>query len=60
VLAALSEGLKKAMADPEVRSSLVNAGNILIYGDSAEMKSYLAEDIARWAALIKAANIQPE
>jgi tripartite-type tricarboxylate transporter receptor subunit TctC len=60
VLAALAEGFKKTAADPEVRSSLVNSGNLMIYGDGAVMKAYLAEDIARWAALIKTANIQPE
>jgi tripartite-type tricarboxylate transporter receptor subunit TctC len=60
VLAALSEGLKKSLADPEVRGSLIRAGNIMLPGDGAEMRAHLAEDIARWAALIKAANIHPE
>lgn len=60
IVAALSEGLKKAMAEPDVRTSLVNAGNLIMYGDGPVMRAYLTEDIARWAALIKAANIQPE
>lgn len=60
VLAALDEALKKSLADPEVRGSLVRSGNLMIPGDGAQMRAYLSEDIARWAALIKAADIQPE
>lgn len=60
IVATLTEALRKAVADPEVRTALTNAGNIMMYGDRGEMKSYLTEDIARWGALIKAANIQPE
>jgi tripartite-type tricarboxylate transporter receptor subunit TctC len=60
IVAALAEGLKRAAADPQLRSVLGQAGNIMMYGDRAEMRAYLTEDIARWADLIKAANIQPE
>jgi len=60
VVTALTEGLRKAVADPEVRSALIKGGNIVMYGDRAETKSYLTEDIARWSELIKAADIQPE
>jgi tripartite-type tricarboxylate transporter receptor subunit TctC len=60
VVGALSDALKKAVADPEIRSTLERAGNLMFYGDRAEMRAYLKEDIGRWAELIKLANIQPE
>jgi tripartite-type tricarboxylate transporter receptor subunit TctC len=60
IVAVLSDALKKATEDPQLRATLTNAGNIVMYGDRAEMRAYLTEDIARWADLVKAANIQPE
>jgi tripartite-type tricarboxylate transporter receptor subunit TctC len=60
VVAALDEAFRKAAADPEVRSTLIQAGNIVMVGGPAEMRTYMAEDIIRWSNLIKAANIQPE
>lgn len=60
IIAYLSEAFKKAMSDPEVLAPLETTGNILFYGDAAEMAAYLKQDIAHWAELIKVAHIQPE
>jgi tripartite-type tricarboxylate transporter receptor subunit TctC len=53
--------VNKALGNEEFRSTLTQAGmTAATAGTPAAFDAYLKQDLARWAAVVKAQNIQPE
>lgn len=53
--------VNKALAADEVRATLVNAGmTAAAPGTASAFDAYLKQDLAKWTAVVKAANIQSE
>jgi tripartite-type tricarboxylate transporter receptor subunit TctC len=49
---------KKALADPEMRKKLADQGIVAVGSTPDEFRAFLADEIARWAKVIKDANIK--
>ena len=57
VIARLREGYIQAIADPAVRTKLVEAGIEPLQSTPQEMASYVSAETAKWSKVIKDANI---
>jgi tripartite-type tricarboxylate transporter receptor subunit TctC len=57
VIAKLREGYVEAIADPAVRTKLVEAGIEPLQSTPQEMASYMNAETAKWSKVIKDANI---
>ena len=57
VIAKLRDGYIKAVNDPAVRAKLVEAGIEPLQSTPQEMASYIGAETAKWAKVIKEANI---
>lgn len=60
VVAKLNAELRRSLALPDVREKLAEQGIFAESSTAAEFTRLIAADQKRWAAVIKAANIQPE
>ena len=49
-----------AVADPVVRQKVIDAGAELLQSSPQEMADYMRKEVAKWAEVIRAANIQLE
>jgi tripartite-type tricarboxylate transporter receptor subunit TctC len=56
----LSSAVLAALAKPDVRANAIKQGIAVNVRDSAAFKPYLAAEIAKWAAVIKDANVKVE
>jgi tripartite-type tricarboxylate transporter receptor subunit TctC len=57
VIARLNEEFRKVLADPGIRSFLTKSGVDPDGGTPDELRNYMRSEIAKWAKVIKAANI---
>jgi tripartite-type tricarboxylate transporter receptor subunit TctC len=57
VIAKLRDGYVKAVNDPAVRAKLVEAGIEPLVSTPQEMASYMSAETAKWAKVIKEANV---
>ena len=48
------------LADPKVRTQLVDLGGIILGGSSADFRTLITEETEKWGKVIRAANIKPE
>lgn len=53
----LADGLNRILDDPELRESFVNQGITVHKGTAADVAALMRHDIAKWAKVIKEANI---
>ena len=60
IIAKLNAELRRALALPDVQSKLAEQGIFAESSTAADFTKLIAADQKRWAAVIKAANIQPE
>jgi len=60
VLAQLNRAVRDAVAAPAVQQRLAPLGMRLGAGSPAELQALLAAEISRWAAVVRAAKIDPE
>ena len=60
VVKRLNAAITKALASPEVVTSIKNLGAEPVGGSSAEFQAFLKADVARWTKIVKAANIKDE
>jgi tripartite-type tricarboxylate transporter receptor subunit TctC len=60
VIRKLNEGVVRALALPEVKAALEAQGAKPVGGSPAELAAVIAADTARWAKVIKDANIRVE
>lgn len=57
----LAAEIGKALANDSVRTALAHSGmSAAAQGTPAGFSAYLRQDLAKWSAVVKAANIQPE
>lgn len=60
IISKLNAELRRSLALPEVQSKLAEQGIYAESSSAADFTKLIATDQKRWAAVIKAANIQPE
>ena len=60
IVQALNGVVNKALNDTEIRKFLLALGNEVIGGAPEQFASYVAMEAAKWAKVVKAANIKPE
>lgn len=61
VIDRLAAEVGKALANESVRTTLAQSGmSHAAPGTPAEFSAYLRQDLSKWSAVVKAANIQPE
>ena len=56
----LNREINAALADPKIKARLADLGDTVISGSPADFAKLIAEDIDKWAKVIKAADIKPE
>ena len=54
----LNEEMVKVLADPELGALLVQQGYVVAYGPAARLNEVTGAEIAKWGAVVKAANIK--
>jgi tripartite-type tricarboxylate transporter receptor subunit TctC len=59
MVARLLDGVRRANALPDVQARLAEQGGVPIGQDGAALAKLLADDLARWTALIRAKGITP-
>ncbi len=60
IVARLSGALKDVMGQQEVKDALVAQGAMPTFTTPAEARAQIAEEVARWSAVIRQAGIQPD
>jgi tripartite-type tricarboxylate transporter receptor subunit TctC len=60
VVAVLARELKAAMTRPDILEKFKKSGIEPYWGDTAEFKDFVASELVKWTAVIKAAKIEPE
>ena len=58
VIVKLHDTYVAAVADPVVRQKVIDAGAELLQSSPQEMADYMRKEVAKWAEVIRAANIQ--
>ena len=58
VAAKVEEAIKEAIATPEVRARFETTGMVVRSGSADELRTLLAADVKKWAALVKEKNIK--
>jgi tripartite-type tricarboxylate transporter receptor subunit TctC len=56
----LNAAFRESLAPPETRALLANLGAEIKIGTPAEFEKMLADELAKWTAVVKAANIKVE
>jgi tripartite-type tricarboxylate transporter receptor subunit TctC len=59
-VAKLNALLRAALADPAVRQEFANIGGRSRGSTPDELRAFVQSEMAKWAAAVKTANIQPE
>lgn len=60
VLARLDDALRKVLADPDLKAGFVKQGIEIQSGTPAQVNALIRADIAKWARVIRSANIHAE
>jgi tripartite-type tricarboxylate transporter receptor subunit TctC len=56
----LNTEINAALADPKMKARLAEWGATALPGSPAEFGKLIADDVAKWAKVVKFANIKPE
>ena len=56
----LNTEISAALADPNIKARVVELGSTVLVGSPADFAKFIAEEIEKWAKLIRTANIKPE
>ena len=51
--------MNAGLADPKIRSRLIELGGIPLAGSPADFGKFLADDVEKWRKVIRTANIKP-
>ena len=60
VIERLNKEINAALADPTVRARFADLGVAVLPGSPTDLGNLIANEIAKWAKVIRAANIKPE
>jgi tripartite-type tricarboxylate transporter receptor subunit TctC len=56
----LNKEINTALADPKMTARLADVGGTVLRGSYVDFAKLIAEDIEKWAKVIRAANVKPE
>ena len=56
----LNQEINAGLADPKLKTQLVDLGGIILGGSSAGFRTLITEETEKWAKVIRAASIKPE
>ena len=56
----LNKEINADLADPKVKTQLVDLGGIILGGSSADFRTLITEETEKWGKVIRAASIKPE
>jgi tripartite-type tricarboxylate transporter receptor subunit TctC len=56
----LNREINAALSDPAIRSRLVDLGGTALLGSPGQFGGFIASETAKWAKVVKFANIKPE
>jgi tripartite-type tricarboxylate transporter receptor subunit TctC len=56
----LNKEVNAGLADPKIKSWLVDAGGVPLSGSPADFAKLIADETEKWAKVIKFAGIKPE
>jgi tripartite-type tricarboxylate transporter receptor subunit TctC len=56
----LNREINAALAEPKVRARLTELGAVRVIASPAEMDKLVAQEIEKWAQVVRAANIKPD
>jgi tripartite-type tricarboxylate transporter receptor subunit TctC len=56
----LNKEINAGLADPKVKTQLVDLGGIILGGSSADFRTLITEETEKWGKVIRAANIKPQ
>jgi len=56
----INKEINAGLADPTMKARLADLGGISIAGSPGDFGKLIADETAKWAKVIKAANIKPE
>jgi tripartite-type tricarboxylate transporter receptor subunit TctC len=60
VIGKLNAEINAALADPKIKARLIELGGTPLASSPADFGKFVADDTAKWAKVIRAANIKPE
>ena len=60
IVAKLNKEINAGLADPKMKAQLADLGGTVLAGSPAEFGKLIADDTAKWAKVIRAANIKAE
>jgi tripartite-type tricarboxylate transporter receptor subunit TctC len=60
IIEALNASVNAALADPTVASCIVELGGSPFPISPREFDTFVADEVAKWQRVVKAANIKPE
>ena len=56
----LNQEINAALTDPKMKARLADLGDTVLTGSPADFGKFIAEDIEKWAKVIRATNIKPD
>jgi tripartite-type tricarboxylate transporter receptor subunit TctC len=56
----LNREINASLADPKLKTRLADLGYVTVGGSSAEFASMIAQEIDKWAKVLKFAGIKPD
>ena len=59
IVSRLNKEINAGLADPKVKARIAEMGASPLAGSPAEFAKFIADDIAKWAKVIRAGNIRP-
>jgi tripartite-type tricarboxylate transporter receptor subunit TctC len=60
IVGKLSMEINAALADPKIKARLMELGGTPLASSSVDFAKFVADDTAKWAKVIRSANIKPE
>jgi tripartite-type tricarboxylate transporter receptor subunit TctC len=60
VIGTLNTAINAALADPKIKARFDDLGSAELVGSPAEFGAFIVAETAKWAKVIKFANIKPE
>jgi tripartite-type tricarboxylate transporter receptor subunit TctC len=56
----LNGEINAGLADPSIKAPIADLGYTVFASSPAEFSKFVAEELAKWGKVIRAANIKPE
>ena len=60
IIGRLNKEINAALADPNMKARIADLGGTVLAGSPTDFGKFIADEIEKWAKVIRAANIQPE